>query len=103
MIQELLNTGKANAMTTNQIMRVCGFKRKRDVSEQIAHERANGAIICSTTTEGGGYYLPADRMEILEFVHSMDGRAIKIFKAVKSAKRYLKIPEGQVDFDNLAN
>ncbi|MBQ8667710.1 MAG: hypothetical protein IJ526_12750 [Lachnospiraceae bacterium] len=103
MIQELLNTGKANAMTTTQIMTACGFKHIREVSRQIEHERADGAIICSTTSEGGGYYLPADRMEIAEFVGSMDRRAKNIFKAVKSAKRFLKIPEGQFDFDNMTD
>ena len=34
-------------------------------------------------------------MMIQEFVHTMNARALNTLKAVKSAKRALKVPEGQ--------
>ena len=59
----------------------------------IAYEREYGAIICSGS--GRGYWRPKDRKEIQEFVHTMNARALNTLKAVKSAKRALKVPEGQ--------
>ena len=90
MVEELLNKGKENARTTEELVRACGFSNKRELTLQIAKEREAGAIICSSTVGRGGYYLPDDPRELREFINSMDNRAINIFKAVKSAKKMLK-------------
>ena len=90
MVYELLSKGRANARTTDELVHACNFTNKRDLTLQIAKEREEGAVICSTTTGEGGYYLPDSKEELRAFINSMDNRAINIFKAVKSAKKMLK-------------
>lgn len=97
MVAELLNKGKDNARTTDELVKACGFSSKRELTLQIAKERAAGAVICSTTADGGGYYLPNTKGEVAEFVKSMSNRAINTFKAIRAAKRYLKRIDGQMN------
>lgn len=103
MVQELLSRGKENARTTKELIQACGFSDKRELTKQVARERAAGAIICSTTSDGGGYYLPATRSEVMEFVESMNNRAIRTFKAIKAAREYLKQIDGQISINDTDN
>ena len=82
LIEGLLPVGKLSG---------CGSAR--ELQQRIAYEREQGAIICSES--GRGYWRSKDRQEIQEFVHTMNARALNTLKAVKSAKRALKVPEGQ--------
>ena len=66
LIERLLPVGKENAITTQDLVKLSG---------------------CGSATK--------DRQEIQEFVHTMNARALNTLKAVKSAKRALKVPEGQ--------
>lgn len=95
MINELLSKGKENAITTAELMNACNFKNKRELTLQIARERAAGILICSTQAGPGGYYLPGSREEVAEFINSMSNRAKNTFKAVKAAREYLKQIDGQ--------
>lgn len=103
MVNELLSRGKENAKTTEELMRACHFESRRELTLQIAKEREAGELICGTTSGQGGYYLPADRAEVLEFIKSMSNRAINIFKAVKSARKYLEQIDGQISMDEQKN
>lgn len=99
MVNELLNRGKENAITTEELMRACHLEHRRDLTLQIAKERAEGALICSTTSGQGGYYLPQSRDEVAEFINSMSNRAKNTFKAVKAAREYLKQIDGQMSLE----
>ena len=99
MVEELLNRGKENAITTGELMRACYLKHRRDLTTQIARERAAGALICSTTSGQGGYYLPESRAEVVEFINSMSNRAENTFKAITAAREYLKQIDGQMSLD----
>ena len=99
MVEELLNRGKENAMTTDELMRACHLEHRRDLTIQISKERAAGALICSTTSRQGGYYLPQSREEVAEFINSMSNRAKNTFKAVKAAREYLKQIDGQMSIE----
>lgn len=93
LIEGLLPVGKENAVTTQELVKMTGCGSARELQQRIAYEREHGAIICSES--GRGYWRPKDRKEIQEFVHTMNARALNTLKAVKSAKRALKVPEGQ--------
>lgn len=82
MVKELLRKGKRNAITTDELMRACHLDHRRDLTMQIARERAAGAIICSTTSGQGGYYLPENKEEVVEFINSMSNRAKNTFIAI---------------------
>lgn len=92
LIERLLPVGKENAITTQDLVKLSGCGSARELQQRIAYEREQGAIICSGS--GRGYWRPKDRQEIQEFVHTMNARALNTLKAVKSAKRALKVVEG---------
>lgn len=96
MVEELLNMGKEKALTTDELMRACHLEHRRDLTLQIARERAAGALICSTTSGQGGYYLPKNRAEVVEYINSMSSRAKNTFRAIKAARNYLKQIDGQM-------
>jgi hypothetical protein len=87
--------GKKHAISTQEIMGVFHI-RKRAVTELVAKERSGGALICATTTKGGGYFLPANADEVLEQEKTMtDGiklraaslRPFRAFKEQREAKK----------------
>lgn len=93
LIEGLLPVGKENAVTTQELLKITGCGSARELQQHIAYEREHGAIICSGS--GRGYWKPKNRQEIQQFVKTMNARALNTLKAVKSAKRALKVPEGQ--------
>lgn len=98
MVYELLNVGKENAIRTEDLVKACNLGTKQKLKERVRMERIDGKLICSTTTCGGGYYIPKNREEIIDFIDSMTKRANNIYKTIKSAREYLKQCEGQMEF-----
>ena len=94
-IESLLPVGKENAVTTAELVKRSGCSSARELQQKIAYERNHGAVICSGS--GKGYWKPKNRQEIVEFCRTMDARARNTFAATRSAKRVLKMPEGQQD------
>lgn len=92
-IESLLPIGRENAITTEELVRRSGCGSARELQQHIAYEREHGAIICSGS--GRGYWKPKNKQEMQQFVKTMDARAINIFKATKSARQMLRVPEGQ--------
>lgn len=93
-IKCLLPTGKENAISASELAIKVGTT-ERKLREVITEERVSGTVICSSMN---GYYLPANRNEIVEFCHFMEKRAKHSFAAIQSARRALGIPEGQQTF-----
>lgn len=98
-IDPLLPIGKENAITTQELMRISGCGSSRELRQRIALERERGAIICSGS--GRGYWKPKNRQEIQEFIKTMDARAWNTLKAAKGAKKALRTPEGQEEYEKL--
>lgn len=93
LIEGLLPIGKENAVTTQELVKMSGCGSARELQQRIAYEREHGAIICSGS--GRGYWKPKNRQEIQQFVETMNARALNTLKAARSAKRALRVPEGQ--------
>lgn len=98
-IVDLLPVGKENAISTEELVELTGCSSARELQLYIAKERKAGAVICSSTT--GGYFLPADYGEIAEFCKSLEKRAKNTFIALRSAKRALRILEGQQSLEGV--
>ncbi|MDD6070430.1 MAG: hypothetical protein PUC12_06390 [Clostridiales bacterium] len=97
----ILPTGKKNAIPAKYLANKLMFKSTRALQADIAKARAEGQVICSSTT--GGYYLPADRAEIEEFVAILKARACNTFVALKSAREALGQHPGQQSLDEFLN
>lgn len=65
MIEELLHTGVQNALSPEYLAAAAGLDSVRAVQKQIERERREGAVILSSTVPPGGYYLPANRSEVM--------------------------------------
>ena len=74
-ISEYLPTGKENAIPSRALADMLGFDTVRELQKAIERERQSGAVILSTCTEGGGYFLPANETEIREFIRTLSNRA----------------------------
>lgn len=87
-IADLLPTGKENAISTKDLLKITGLHSARELQHHIALERKAGAVICSSTT--GGYFLPANQTETAEFCKSLENRAKNTLIALISAKRSIR-------------
>lgn len=95
----LLRRGKENATSSVELAAAAGFSDIRTLQEDIAKSRAAGQVICSSTT--GGYFLPADRAEIEEFIHALEARAKNTLLALRSARQAIRHIEGQLSIDDI--
>ena len=87
--------GAANAIHTERLVEIAGLSDKRSLQAQIEHERASGALILSKCAHGGGYYLPANRAELVAFERTLRRRALGTLRSLRTARQALKIMEGQ--------
>lgn len=93
---KILPTGKANAVSSEDLMYKVGLHSIRALRADISKSRIAGQIIaCDTTT--GGYYIPADREELTEFVRIIEARAKSTLAVLKSAKMKLRECDGQCE------
>lgn len=88
MIEKFLLEGKRNAIKSQKLADLVGCKSVRELQEVIAA----GAVILSTCKDGGGYFLPipGDKQEVIEFIHTLRGRAKNTLVAIESAEAYLR-------------
>ena len=95
MIEKFLLEGKQNATASQKLADLVGCKSVRELQEVIAAERAAGAVILSTCSRGGGYFLPTgNRYEVAEYIQTLRNRAKNTLVAIESAEAYLKQLEG---------
>lgn len=87
-IAGLLPTGKENAISTKDLLKLTGCKTVRELQAEISNERRSGAVICSGSSSG--YWLPANENELREFISTTISRARNTFKATRSARELLK-------------
>lgn len=95
-ISEYLPTGKQNAIPSKALADMLGFDTVRELQKAIERERQAGAVILSTCTEGGGYFLPANETEIREFIRTLSNRAKNTRRSMESALDALDGMTGQM-------
>ena len=89
MVKEILKTGKENALSPEYLAARLNLGTVRALQKQVEKERREGAVILSSTTPPGGYYLPGSRYEVVEFIRTLKNRADGTMEALKSARHYL--------------
>lgn len=90
--------GKENAIPAQRLAEISGARSERCLRGDIAELRKAGELICSSPA---GYYRPATRAEIADFIERMESHAIGVFQAIASAREAMKEMEGQQSFENL--
>lgn len=89
-VRDVLPKGKGNAIPSKELADFLGVGSVRELQQEIARERAAGAVILSTCQEGGGYYLPATNQEVREFIRTLKSRGKNTLLALRSARNYLR-------------
>ena len=84
-----LPEGRENAISGKELVSLLGLSSTRQLQILIAKERAQGALILSSTVPPGGYYTSKDPAEVEAFVRMMESKAKKTFKVLRSARQYL--------------
>ena len=92
-IRDMLPEGKENAIPSKELSALLGMTSVRELQQEIARERAAGAVILSTCQDGGGYYLPASDQEVKEFIRTLENRGKNTLAALRSARNYLRQAE----------
>ena len=95
---EHIPSGNQNAVSVQRLAELTGARSERCLRADVRELRKAGELICSSP---GGYYRPATRAEIADFIERMEGHAIGVFQAIKSAREAMKQMEGQQSFENL--
>lgn len=97
-ILDYIPRGKENAIPAQRLAEITGARSVRGLRADIADLRTAGAIICSGKE---GYYRPATRAEITDFIRSMESHAKSVYKAIQSARASLREMEGQQRLENI--
>lgn len=95
LVRDSLRYGKAAAIASKPLAEALGFRSVRELQKQIEKERAAGAVILSTTQNGGGYFLSDDPAELLRFTRTLEARARNTIRAANSAHKALDAATGQ--------
>lgn len=93
-VADFLPRGRENAVPSRYLANAMGFRSVRELQKAVARERNAGAVILSTCTDGGGYYLSDDPREIRAFIHTLFARARNTECAIESARLELQRIEG---------
>lgn len=93
-VYESLQYGRENAVKSAELAKRLGFKSVRELQKQVEAERADGYVILSDS-QGAGYYLSNDPVELRRFVNTLNARAANTIRASESAQRALDATAGQ--------
>ena len=96
-IYDLLSKGRENAVPRHVLAEMLG-RSEREVRRLVERERLEGTPIL-TSTEGGGYYLPASPDDTARFVASMRSRGIKTLQVAQAVEKAMLEVSGQVHFE----
>lgn len=90
MVEEVLRRGQRNSFSAEYLVKRLELGTVRALQKQIEKERREGAVIISTSTPPGGYYLPENAREVEQFIKTLENRAESTMDALESARAYLK-------------
>jgi len=89
MITDYIPLGSANAITTEELVRLTGFNSARELQAGIETLRNQGYVIASKCHDGGGYFIPETAHELKTFIRTVENRAKHSLRSLQSAKRML--------------
>lgn len=93
-VWDSLRYGRENAIPSKILAEALGFRSVRELQKAVEAERAAGAVILCDS-QGAGYYLSNDPMELQRFTRTLNARARNTIKAAESAQRALDAATGQ--------
>lgn len=96
----VLNVGVENAIDALSLVRILGFKDRRELSRQIELERRDGYPICASVSgEHRGYYLAANETELRQYITSLDRRIRSVRRTRNACSETLRMMSGQEELE----
>lgn len=93
-VRDSLRYGRENAIPSKTLAEALEFRSVRELQKAVEAERAAGAVILCDS-QGAGYYLSDDPVELQRFTRTLNARARNTIKAAESAQRALDAATGQ--------
>lgn len=78
-----LPVGKKNAINAARLREKIGVKSERELRQCVEAARLSGQLICSGNA---GYYIPATREEVREYINRIEAQASSMFAILKTAR-----------------
>lgn len=101
LVESQLMQGHENAIPAQKLCDIIGLSDTRYLRLLVERERQNGALILSTTGQGGGYFLPADgkqgQEEMQRFCSLILSRVSSSMKSIEFIRKELKSNSDQYD------
>lgn len=97
-VYDALKYGRENAIPSKILAETLGFGSVRELQKAVEAERAAGAVILCDS-QGAGYYLSNDPVELRRFTRTLNARAANTLKAAESAQRALDAATGRERVD----
>ena len=94
---QLIPFGYENRISTERLTNSAGFKTPRDLQKHLERLRNCGAVIASTSQDGGGYFRPRTSTELQGYINTCESRAKNTFRSLKSARQMLRELEHQME------
>ncbi len=92
-IFEYIPHGEDNAISSEELAKLGGFKNVRELRNYIETLRNSGYVICSKSNRGGGYYIHDNSHELKHYVRTVQNRIINSQRSLSSAMRELDLIE----------
>lgn len=94
MISEILRTGAENATSASELCQRLQLTPRR-LSAQVMRERRQGKPICASVTRPQGYFLAANKAEMLAYCGRLWHRAGEIHKTRRACLKCLESLPGE--------
>ena len=96
-VSDVLLSGRENAITGSELIKLLGLERLRDLTMLIERERRQGSAICaSVSTQRPGYYLADSPDELEAYIQSLNRR----IKNIEITRLHLRQTLEQWRLDN---
>ena len=89
-LMQYLSRGQENARTASDLQALLGYRTQREVTKEVHRLRKAGEVICSSTHEPFGYFLPDNNKDVERFKRQMLSRIKQIAIALRSAENLLR-------------
>lgn len=83
---QYLPIGKKDAINAARLREKIGVKSDRELRQCVEAARLEGQLICSGNA---GYYIPANREEIREYINRIEAQASSMFAILQTARAAL--------------
>lgn len=99
--------GRANAIPGIDLAQQVGYAGNRSrncvrrLQQEIAREADETGALILSDAQGSGYFLAADRSELLQYLTTLNNRSVRTQRRLRAVRQALKKVDGQITIDSI--